>query len=246
MCHFVVLMTRFPLVTLRYDVMYCCKVMAQWQLTPIDPSYYDELEHLDIQSKISAPSGRVMWRPLESQILKLLCKLTNNSLWGGGNQHEITRTRRWKQEGMVKQDDKVGKGWIPRTEGMLCTDLILDPELLIINVAHEKLWDWSCWRIVDDDICMPADCSDTTWCLEEGETNFGGVAERKSVSLQAWNTSSLTQRGLPVGGLRIGVKTVLITNVAMTYESVTPRAITRSGIIRKPSHEWAWLPLSWL
>lgn len=47
----------------------------------MDPSYYDELEHLDIHCNISAPSGRAMWRPLESRFGAVLGKalLTNIS-----------------------------------------------------------------------------------------------------------------------------------------------------------------------
>lgn len=61
---------------------HCCKGITQWQSTPMDPSYYDELEHLDIYGNISTPSGRVMGCPLESQLGPLLCTvlLTNNLL----------------------------------------------------------------------------------------------------------------------------------------------------------------------
>lgn len=49
---------------------------------PMDPCYDDGLEHLDIHGDISAPSGRVMRRPLESQFGLMLCAalLTNISL----------------------------------------------------------------------------------------------------------------------------------------------------------------------
>lgn len=49
---------------------------------PMDPCYDDGLEHLDIHGDISAPSGRVMRRPLESQfgLLPRSALLTNISL----------------------------------------------------------------------------------------------------------------------------------------------------------------------
>lgn len=56
------------------DAAHWCKVITQRRPTPMDSSYYDELEHLDIRGNISAPSGRVMRHPLDSQFGPVLSR----------------------------------------------------------------------------------------------------------------------------------------------------------------------------
>jgi len=127
----------------------------------MDPSYYDEFEHLDIHCNISTPSGRVMWRPLESWFGPLLrtALLSNISLWKIKNRGiEMWRTQRSigerkREEGdpsIWKRHDKVGSRWIHHTAGMSCTDTNFGPKLWVMNISCDKWENRNSWGVVED------------------------------------------------------------------------------------------------
>lgn len=115
---------------------------------PMDPCYDDGLEHLDIHGDISAPSGRVMRRPLESQFGLMLCAalLTNISLKKKEIKYrgmEMWRARRSNGGRKGEEiDPSIGSGErrgrrIHHPAGMFCSDINFGPE----PVANEHiLW----------------------------------------------------------------------------------------------------------
>lgn len=173
----------------------------------MDPSYYDELEHLDIHCNISAPSGRVMWRPLESRLGPLLCTalLTNISMWKIKNRGmEMWRTWRSKggrrpfdlKQGMTRQ---AAGGFITQP-GCLVPTLILGPKLWVMNISCDKWGNRNSWSVVGDTFA----CQQTA-VTPPGVWRWRKRARGESMSPEAWITAVLTSWSSPFQDLQFHV-----------------------------------------
>lgn len=170
----------------------------------MDPSYYDELEHLDIHCDISAPSGRVMWRPLEWRFGPLLrtALLTNISLWKIKNRvTEKWRARRSK--GGRKGEERDPSIWNGRTKqaaggfitqpGCLVPTLIWGPKLWVMNISCNKWANRNSWSVVGDTFaCQP------TAVTPPGVWRRWDVQGERASPPEACINSVLTNSSLPV------------------------------------------------
>lgn len=196
----------------------------------MDPSYYDELEHLDIHCNISAPSGRVMWRPLESRFGPLLraALLTNISLWKIKNRG-IEMWRTWRSK---RREEKGEEGdpsiWNGRTRraaggfitqpGCLVPTLILGPKLWVMNISCDKWGNRNSWSVVGD-----------TFACQQTAVTPPGVWRRWNVrGERACPQKRESPPSSPIEARRSGfkcrLKTGLMTNALVIYESVIPSA----------------------
>lgn len=145
---------------------------------PMDPSYYDELEHLDIHCNISAPSGRVMWRPLESWFGPLLrtTLLTNISLWKIKNR-SIEMWRTWRRKRGERRPLDLKPGMTRQAAGGFITQpcclvptLILGPKLWVMNISCDKWGNCNSWGVVED-----------TFAFQQTAVTPPGVWRRRNV-----------------------------------------------------------------
>lgn len=157
-------------------------------LTPMNPTYYDEVEHLEIHGSISKPSGRLIWCPLESLFGSMLraALLTNISLWRIKKRSMgLWRTWRskggweWKEGGpsIWNQDDKAGSTCIYHRARVFCSDTNSGAKAVGNEHILWQMGESQQWKQCLGHIFMPEAYRDTTWCLETE-----GCARRRSMS----------------------------------------------------------------
>lgn len=202
---------------------------------PMDRSYYDELEHLDIHCNISAPSGRVMWRPLEPRFGPLLCTalLTNISLWKKkikNRSMEIWRT--WRSKGGRKGEEgdpsiwnggmtrQATRGFITQP-GCLVPTLILGPKLWVMNISCDKWANRNSSGVVENTFAFQQ-----TVMTPPGVWRWRKVPGEKACPQECESPlppqSKLASRRFVVSHARLPI--ALMTNAPLIYESVTLRA----------------------